>query len=144
MPTVVDNQMLILDTHVWVWLMEGTRKLKPSVRKQIQKCVPDNSLGISAISVWEIAMLESRGRIVFNEECSEWVNMALSAPGISLIPLSPKISIAATRLPGDIHGDPADRIIVATARSCGGILVTADRFILDYSKNGHVRTISAV
>ena len=144
MPIAVESQMLILDTHVWIWLMEGNQKLKPSLRKQIQKCVSEDRIGVSAISIWEIAMLESRGRIIFAEECGEWVKKALSAPGISLIPLSPDISIAATRLPGTIHGDPVDRIIVATARSCGGTLVTADKAIIDYSETGHLRTIYAM
>ena len=139
-----NGQMLILDTHVWVWLMEGDSKLKLSVRKQIDKFVPENNLGVSAISVWEIAMLESKGRIVFNEECTGWVKRALSAPGISLIPIDPEIAVAATRLPGVIHGDPADRIIVATARFCGGTLVTADKAILDYAKTGLLHVISAV
>ncbi len=139
-----NNQMLVLDTHVWIWLMEGNPKLKLSVRNKIDKCIPETNLGVSAISVWEVAMLESKGRIIFNKECSEWVKMALSAPGIGLIPVSPDIAVAATRLPGEIHGDPADRIIVATTRSCGGILVTADKAILDYAETGLLPVISAI
>ena len=134
----------ILDTHVWLWLLEGNPRLKISVRKRIEKNVPKNNLGVSAISVWEIAMLEAKGRIIFNKECSEWIKLALSAPGISLIPITPEIAVASTRLPEIIHGDPADRIIVATARSCGSTLITADKTLIDYSKTGLLAVISAL
>ena len=117
--------------------------LKATVRKRIQHAVTETSLQVSGISVWEIALLESKGRIAFNEECRLWVQRALGAPGIVLAPLSPEIAIASTRLPGSFHGDPADRIIAATARECGGTLVTADKGILSYAKHGHLSTLAA-
>ena len=143
MPTTENRRKLLLDTHVWIWLMEGNPKLSPAVRKQIQKAVPDNSIRVSAISVWEVAILESKGRIVFNEDCRLWVNKASSAPGISLIHINPDILIESTRLPGTFHGDPADRMIAATARTNNCTLITADSSILSYATTGFLKVISA-
>ncbi len=86
-------------------------------------------------------MLEARGKIKFNVNCMDWVDEALSAPGISLEPLSPEIAIESSRLPGDFHGDPADRIIVATARKLGATLVSSDKEILEYSGEGYIKTL---
>jgi PIN domain nuclease of toxin-antitoxin system len=123
--------------------MEGNPCLNATVRTRIQHAVAETSLQVSAISVWEIALLESKGRITFNEECRLWVQRALAAPGIALAPLTPDIAIESTRLPSTFHGDPADRIIAATARACGGTLVTADKAILNYAKQGHLRVLAA-
>jgi len=141
MPDERDN--LLLDTHVWVWLMEGNDRLLPDVRDAIQSAVPERLLSVAAISVWEVAMLEAKGRIVLDVDCNVWVRRALAAPGLSLTPLHPEIAVASTRLPDDFHGDPADRIIVATARQGGCTLVTADEAILKYAKSGHVRVLPA-
>ncbi len=134
----------LLDTHVWIWLMEGNQRLAQHVRTEVQNAVANERLGVSAISVWEVAMLEARGRIVLDLECDIWVRRAIAAPGISLIPLEPEIAIASTRLPGDFHGDPADRMIVATARRRGCTLITADHAILAYAETGQVRVLPAV
>lgn len=138
-----ERDSLLLDTHVWIWLMEGHERLRPDVREAIQRAVPEQLLSVSAISVWEVAMLEARGRIVFDVDCTIWVSQALSAPGLSLTPLRPDIAVASTRLPGDFHGDPADRIIAATARQSGCTLITADEAILRYAESGHLRVLAA-
>lgn len=138
----LEKDLLLLDTHVWIWLMIGSDELKSS------KCLPvieqsakQGKIRISAISVWEIGMLEARGKIKFTVNCIDWVNEALSAPGISLEPLSPEIAIESSRLPGDFHGDPADRIIVATARKLGATLVSSDKEILEYSEEGYIKIL---
>ena len=143
MPTLTSDSWLILDTHVWIWLMEGSDRLALSARTRIEQAVPAEALRVSAISVWETAMLEAKGRIVFDEDCTTWVRRALAAPGLSLFPLTPEIAVASTRLPGSLQGDPADRLIVATARSCGAMLVTADTAILKYAATGHLRALPA-
>ena len=143
MPMLETANVLILDTHVWIWLMEGSDRLALEVRHRIQKAVPQEALRVCAISVWEVAMLEAKGRVVFDEDCGTWVKNALAAPGISLSPLTPEIAVASARLPGSVPGDPADRIIVATARACGGTLVTADSVILKYARSGHLRALAA-
>lgn len=138
----LEKDLLLLDTHVWIWLMIGADELKSS------KCLPvikqsarQSKIRISAISVWEIGMLEARRKIRFTVSCTDWVNEALSAPGVSLEPLAPEIAIESSRLPGDFHGDPADRIIVATARKLGATLVSGDKEILGYSEEGYIKTL---
>jgi len=143
MPTREADQKLVLDTHVWVWLLEGVTDLKASARRRIEAAAHDGGLLVSAISVWEVAMLEAKGRLTFDQDCSAWVKEALLAPGIMLAPIEPEIAVASTRLPADFHGDPADRIIVATARAHGYTLVTADSAILAYAKTGNLRAIAA-
>jgi PIN domain nuclease of toxin-antitoxin system len=108
----------------------------------IENASKRSSLQISAISVWEIGMLEVKGRINFEIDCMEWINRALNVPGISLVPLTPEIAISSSRLPGDFHGDPADRIIVATARKTGALLITNDNQILTYGKQNYLKVLS--
>jgi PIN domain nuclease of toxin-antitoxin system len=137
------DALLVLDTHVWIWLMEGSERLSVAARERIQQGVRAEALRVAAISVWEAAMLEAKGRIVFDEDCAAWVRRALGAPGLSLFPLTPEVAIASTRLPGTFQGDPADRMIVATARASGATLVTADSAILRYAASGHLRVLPA-
>lgn len=89
-------------------------------------------------------MLVSKGRLTLNRDVGEWLEAALALPGIKLEPLHPSISIASTRLPGVINNDPADRIIVATARHLGVPLMTADEDLLNYGKQGHLLTVPAL
>lgn len=88
-------------------------------------------------------MLVSKGRLTLDRDVGEWVQQALSLPGIGLVGLEPDIAVAASRLPGEMHGDPADRLIVASARRLGAVLVTDDRLILEYAAAGHVRALRA-
>ena len=141
MPKPEAEQRLVLDTHIWIWLMEGAPDLKQGLRRQIEACAREGELLVSAISAWEVGILEAKGRITFDQECGDWVADAFSAPGIRLAPLDPDIAVASTRLPGNFHGDPADRIIVATARAHGCPLVTADAAIIGYAKSGRVRVV---
>jgi PIN domain nuclease of toxin-antitoxin system len=88
-------------------------------------------------------MLEAKGRIELPLGCLEWVRRALEAPGMALVPLTPEVAIASSRLPGAFHGDPVDRVLVATARNLDVTLVTQDSRILAYSKEHHLPVISA-
>ncbi len=143
MPTPEATETLVLDTHVWVWLMQGASELKPALRKRLQAAARNGGLRVSVISVWEVAMLEAKGRLVFAEDCQHWVRRALAAPGLRLEPLSTEVAIASTRLPGRFRGDPADRMLIATARELAGLLVTADRAVLQYARRGHLRVVPA-
>jgi PIN domain nuclease of toxin-antitoxin system len=135
---------LILDTHVWIWVLEGTKgELSAATIRRIESAAADSALAVSALSVWEVAMLEKKGRITLSRSIEEWTKAALTAPGIRLVDLTPEIALESTRLPGGPHGDPADRIIIATARVLGGTLVTRDKQILEYAKTGHVRARDA-
>jgi PIN domain nuclease of toxin-antitoxin system len=134
---------VLLDTHAWVWLLAGSSRIGPKTRKAIQHSLDSGSVLVAAISAWEVAMLVAKGRLVLDRDVGEWIDTALALPGICLEPLSPEIAVASTRLPGTLHGDPADRMITATARHCGAALVTADALLLDYGKAGHLKTIKA-
>jgi PIN domain nuclease of toxin-antitoxin system len=130
----------VLDTHVWIWMLDGAEsELSAATIASIEEAGGRADLVVPAISVWELAMLEAKGRIVLSRSIDEWVRAALTAPGLRLADLTPEIALESTRLPGAPHGDPADRMIVATARVLGGTLVTCDDRILAYGAEGHVR-----
>lgn len=134
---------LLLDTHVWLWALSGDERLKRTgVVETIERAAQAGGVLISAISVWELAMLEARGRIPLSKDCLAWIKEALGLPGTVLVPLTPEISVASTRLPGHFHGDPADRIIVATAIVHGAKLVTSDARILAYGRKGFVDVVA--
>lgn len=88
-------------------------------------------------------MLVGKGRLILDRDVGEWVQSALSLPGMRLEPISPEITVASTRLPGTFHSDPADRVIVATARHLAATLITADELLLDYARNGHLKVLQA-
>ena len=133
---------LLLDTHYWIWLQAGaSEEISHSIRKSIDQAAMAGSLLLSVMSVWEFGMLESKGRVQLDKPCEQWVQDALATPGLSLAPLTPEIALASTRLPGQFHGDPADRIIVATARVLGAQLVTRDARIVEYAQKRHVSVL---
>jgi len=135
--------LALLDTHAWVWLLNGSERLGPKARKAIQRSLAEQAVLISAISPWEVAMLVSKGRLVLDRDVGEWVLAALSFPGIRLEPITLEVAVASTRLPGRLHSDPADCIIAASARHLGSTLITADQHLLDYCKDGHIKALKA-
>lgn len=123
--------MIILDTHIWVkWVLDETQLL-PAFCDKIREHEAVG-LGVSVISCWEVAKLVELKRLTFEMDVYDWINQALSYPGIQLIEFSPKIAVESTQLPGEFHRDPADQIIVATARVHNCLLMTMDKRILDY------------
>jgi PIN domain nuclease of toxin-antitoxin system len=137
-------EILLLDTHCWLWEQFGnTEKFSRQGRRLIDKAAQSGDLRVSVISVWEIGMLEAKGRLALKMSCTEWVNQALATPGLSLFPLTPEIAIESSRLPGEIHADPADRILLATARITGARLLTADERLLAYGRQHHALTVPA-
>lgn len=131
------KRVIVLDTHIWFYFVnDGPEKLPV----QAQKAIRDNDvLGASVISCWEIAMLVAKERLRFSIDVQDWTTQAFKYKDIKLIVLTPDIAVLATRLPGEFHKDPADRIIVASSLKLGAPLVTLDRSI---KKWGHVQTIS--
>jgi PIN domain nuclease of toxin-antitoxin system len=109
----------------------------------MERAGEESFLRVSVISAWEVGMLEARGRLRFDIPCEEWVEHAFGLPGLSLMPLTPSICVRSSRLPGAFHGDPADRLIVATARELGAVLLTRDEPILQYAALGHLRALAA-
>jgi PIN domain nuclease of toxin-antitoxin system len=130
--------VILLDTHIWVWWVHADPQLT-STQQQHLKDNEAKGLGISVLSCWEVAKLVERGRLVFPCSVSDWIDQALAYPGIRLLELTPRIAIESTQLPGTFHRDPADQIIVATARVHNLALLTADAKILQYP---HVQTLS--
>jgi PIN domain nuclease of toxin-antitoxin system len=130
---------LLLDTHIWVWLMNGnSEELGAATVRTLEEATSYGGVYVSAVSVWEVAMLESKGRIRLSRDCLDWVRDALGAPGLHLLPLSPEVAVASSRLPGVFHGDPADRILTASARLHQLTLVTHDERILAYGAEQYV------
>ena len=138
------NDLLLLDTHCWLWAQLGRLDhLSRHAVSAIRAAESTGNLRISVISVWELGMFEGRGRVALPMNIRSWVAEALTKPGISLLPLTPEIAVESSNLPGDLHGDPADRIIAATARAWNATLLTKDQRLIDYSRQRHVRVLEA-
>lgn len=135
--------MIVIDTHALVWAIEADPRLGPGGRRLIEDERAADRVGISAITVWEAAMLIDKQRLVLGKAVNDWFTHVLADPSFELLPLSPAVAIDAGLLPGDIHGDPADRLIIATARAHGCPVLTADRRILAYAAQGHLQAIDA-
>ena len=130
---------LLLDTHYWIWLQTGAKEqFTTPILKAIERAAAQGNLLLSVISVWELGMLENKGRIRLTSPCGQWVKDALATPGLTLLALTPEIAIDSSRLPAPFHGDPADRIIVATARAAGARLLTRDANLIGYGRRRHV------
>ncbi len=123
---------ILLDTCAWIWLASDRKRLSPAATEAIEGAGRGERLHLSAISCWEVAKLVEKGRLAFKVPVREWLPRALALPGLQLEELSPEICLASTELPGEFHGDPADQILVATARHLGAALVTPDRRIRAY------------
>jgi PIN domain nuclease of toxin-antitoxin system len=134
---------LLLDTHTLLWMVESHPRLGLEAAKLLNRAGREDRIAVSAITPWEIALLVSKKRIDLHQDPMEWVNAALSLSGVHLVPLEPEIAVASTRLPFEMHADPADRILVATARHQGATLVTADTALLEFSKKGFFKVLDA-
>ena len=129
--------MILLDTHIWFWFAQGHPRLGANHEQIIQNAIGSQRVAVSAISSWEIAMMINRGRVETSIGALEWLRQALAPSGVEMLPLTPAIAVESTQLPGDFHRDPADQIIVATARIHNIPLLTQDSKIVDYV---HVQT----
>ncbi len=138
-----EPRLLLLDTHVWIWFMLANAELAVTGRHVINRAAASGLLRITAISHWEAALLASRGRLALGRPLAQWITEAVSAPGLSIEPLLPQIAVEACSLPEAFHRDPADRLIVATARVANATLMTRDQRILDYAARGHLTAIAA-
>ncbi len=123
--------MIVLDTHIWLWWVHGDPLLPQNYRSYIQQHV-SQGLGISIFSCWEVAKLVERGRISLPFPVEDWLHLALTEPGIRLLQLTPRIIVESTQLPGTFHRDPADQLIVGTARVYACPLMTMDTQIRNY------------
>jgi PIN domain nuclease of toxin-antitoxin system len=130
--------VVVLDTHVWVWWAHGDSRLPSALRAYLD--AQQAAIGVSAISCWEVAKLVELQRLALSRAVGEWLDLALAYPGVQLLALTPRIAVESTQLPGTFHRDPADQIIVATARVFGCPLFTLDSKILSYP---HVQALSS-
>lgn len=123
--------------------MENHHALGADASRLIDEATFSDGAYVSAITCWEISMLASKGKLVLPGGLGAWVEGTLAQPGIFLAPIEPEIGVDAGQLTGDLHGDPADRIIIATARALRCALLTADEAILAYASAGHLKAIDA-
>lgn len=132
--------MILLDTHVLVWWVSGSEGLSAPARRAIERGhrASGSTILVSAISAWEIAMLVEKGRLSLDRDVGDWLDQTDLIEGLDFVAMDRAIGIDSVRLPGKFHKDPADRIIVATARKYGATLVTADTKIIAYP---HIKTI---
>ena len=134
---------LLLDTHVLIWLLQDDPKMAEPIFAAIQAAADEDRLLVSAITPWEIGLMISKKKLNLGMDVQGWIDLALGLQGLRLAPLSPRIALDSTRLPFDIHPDPADRILAATARPLGATLVTADRLLLQYGEQGFFNFLAA-
>jgi PIN domain nuclease of toxin-antitoxin system len=129
----------LLDTHIWIWFQRADAEhITVEARDEMLRWQTTGKLFGSPISVWEMGLLETSGHLQLGSPVELFVEQGTRDGSIQLLPLTPKILIESTRLPGDIHRDPADRILAATAREHGLTLVTRDKLLLSYGKQGHL------
>jgi len=129
--------VILLDTHVWVWLASESPRLDLDIQQHLH-AHRAGGLGVSVISCWEVAKLVEGGRLVLDQPVARWIETALALPGIVTLPLTPAIAVDSTQLPVPFHRDPADQLLVATARVLNVPLLTADEKIRAYA---HVVTL---
>lgn len=132
--------MIVLDTHALVWWVNGGGELSTDAAAAInrEQASEDGIILVSSISAWEIAMLVGRDRLTLTMNVDDWLETVAEIPGVRFVPVDNEIGVESTRLPGEFHKDPADRIIVALARHFNIPLVTADDKIRSYR---HAHTI---
>ncbi len=123
--------MIIADTHSWIWWISSPSRLSVRARRALES---EPEIGVSAISCWELAMLVTKRRLGLDRDVLVWIKQSLARPRVNLLPLSPEVAVAAASLVGEFDGDPADRIIAATALRHRAQLVTKDRRMRNYKK----------
>ncbi|MBI3492670.1 MAG: type II toxin-antitoxin system VapC family toxin [Acidobacteria bacterium] len=121
--------MTVLDTHAWIWWVSDTTRLGKKARQRIDAA---QRIGVAAVSCFEVAAAVAKGRISLDRSPLDWLQQALALPRVELLPLTPAVAVKATQL-GSFHGDPADRLIVATTILESGTLVTRDRRLRNYA-----------
>ena len=120
---------VLLDTHMWIWWLTPESPLTSRERQALDRAAEDRELCLAAISLWEAQVLHAKKRIELPVPFSEWISNAADARMLMLLPLDIDVVIAADSLPLGFHGDPADRLIVATARAHAMALATHDSMI---------------
>jgi PIN domain nuclease of toxin-antitoxin system len=127
-------EMILLDTHVWVWFVSNPEKLSKKAGDSIENAIKEKGILISSISAWEVALLVFKKRIELTMHVADWVSSSEKLPFINFIPVDNAIAVRAVHLPKPLHNDPADRIIIATSMKHGAPIVTMDEKIHNFSQ----------
>jgi len=130
--------VILLDTHAWVWWLSQPDQLSKAVHEEIERSLASAALRISSFSVWELALLVQRDRLELSIDLAQWIAETRRIPGVTFHPVDNDIALQSVNLPGTFHTDPADRILVATARHLGATMITGDAKIHAYP---HVKTL---
>jgi PIN domain nuclease of toxin-antitoxin system len=133
--------MVLLDTHALLWLDSGAPMTRESIAA-IDDAAGRGEVLVSPVSAWEVGLLARKSRIRLDLEPLPWFERFLGLPGVRLTPLGVVAAISSSFLAEPFHGDPADRLLVATARILPATLITRDARILRYAEAGHVRALA--
>ena len=128
----------LLDTHAWIWWVTEDSRLSRKARAEIARAAAKKDLLLSLISIWELAKKVEKGQITLDRDLNDWLDLALAPQSLQIVELDRRILVDSCRLPKPFHGDPADQIIVSTARRYAALLITKDQKIRSYS---HVQTL---
>jgi PIN domain nuclease of toxin-antitoxin system len=136
--------VLLLDTHVWIWSVQGDTRVGRRARQLLARAEARAEIRVSVMTVFEVAALHALGRLRLARSLDQWIREALSAAGIYLADISPDIAIDAGVIPRESLADPLDRLLVASARQLDAALLTGDARILDYASGSrNVRVVDA-
>lgn len=136
----IDNPVL-LDTHVVLWSLLTPDEINQSSKRIIEQAQEQDQLFLSSISLWEIAMLKSKKRISVYEPLKDFLQAITNIEGLSIKDISAEVAAESVLLADNFHGDPADRIIAATAMTSGAVLLTRDKKILTWAEQGNIRAV---
>ena len=125
---------ILIDTHVWIWYLDGVEdRMAEDAVGLVRRCVRGEGVLVSDISVWELGTKAAKGKLALSPTLEAWVERASRRPGFACLPLDREILLTSTQLRGTVHGDPADRMLIATATLSGVPLGTADPLIIAYA-----------
>jgi PIN domain nuclease of toxin-antitoxin system len=133
---------LLLDTCACIWVSENASLSSAAVSALDDASDEGEPVFVSPFTAWEVGMLTSRGRLALTVPPLAWFQQLMAIPGFQAAPASAEILVAASFLPGTPPRDPADRILISTARRQNLVLMTRDRLILDYADAGHVKALA--
>lgn len=134
--------MLLLDTHVLLWLVFANPALNRDIAQQVEQEAAEGRVHVSPVNFWEIGNLVRLNRVTLIEDALDWSRRLMTTGIVRLAPFTADIAVQTSFLPGKIHRDPADRMLIATARAIGARLVTHDRRIIAYAEDGHLSVMA--
>jgi PIN domain nuclease of toxin-antitoxin system len=130
--------LIVLDTHTWIWWVASPEQLSEQARQEIDQAMERQEIYISSISAWEVSLLVRKGKLELTIPVEDWIARSEALPFVEFVPLDNRIALRSNQLAGEIHDDPADRIIIATALTLGAPLISKDTKIRAYP---HLKTI---